>query len=106
MCMTKQELNEAMTELQSLKKLKEETEDNIKSLEFKVTEFLKENEEDCKTTNDKGKEIFKYIGNLFTATLSEQSRETVNKDEVKKLLDEEDYKKVSKVSVFNVLRIK
>lgn len=106
MCIAKNELNEKMAEIQSLKKLKEETEENIKALEREVIEFLEENEEECKATNDKGKEILKFIGNLFTATLAEQSRETVDKDGVKKLLDDEDYQKVSKTSKFKVLRIK
>lgn len=109
MCMTsevKEKLNEAMAEIQSLKKLKEETEDNIKALERVVIDILKENEEDCKTTTDKGKEVLKFIGNLFTSTLAEQSRETVNKDEVKKILPESEYQKVVKVSTYPVLRIK
>lgn len=106
MCIAKNELNEKMAEIQSLKKLKEETEDNIKALEREVIEFLEENEEECKTTNDKGKEILKFIGNLFTATLAQQSRETVNKDEVKKILPESEYQKVVKVSTYPVLRIK
>lgn len=106
MCIAKNELNEKMAEIQSLKKLKEETEENIKALEREVIEFLEENEEECKATNNKEKEILKFIGNLFTATLAEQSRETVDKDGVKKLLDDEDYQKVSKISKFKVLRIK
>lgn len=106
MCIAKKELNEKMSEIQSLKKLKEEVEDTIKALEREVIEFLEENEEECKTTNDKGKEILKFIGNLFTATLAEQSRETVDKEKVKKLLNDEEYQKVRKVSTFPVLRIK
>lgn len=106
MCIAKKELNEKMAEIQSLKKLKEETEDTIKALEREVIEFLEENEEECKTTNDKGKEILKFIGNLFTATLAEQSRETIDKEKVKKLLDDEEYQKVRKVSTFPVLCIK
>ena len=42
----------------------------------------------------------------FKATYSPQSRETVDKEEVKKLLNAEQFKMVSKISVFNVLRIK
>lgn len=106
MCITKAELNEKMEEIQSLKKIKEEAEDNIKSLEFEVTEYLKENEKECKATDNKGKEILKFIGNHFTATLADQTREIVDKEEVKKLLDYEDYQKVSKVLTFNILRIK
>lgn len=105
MCMTVKEMNENMQEIQSLKRLKEEIDQNIAALERKVITFLQETET-CKTTNKKGKDIFQFIGNMCTATYGEQSRETVNKEEVKKILSEEEYQKVSKVSTFNVLRIK
>ena len=105
MCMTVKEMNETMEEIKSLEMLKQETEDNIKALEREVIEFLSENEEDCKSTNSKGKEILQYIGNMCKATLSVQSREIVDKAEVKKLLNDEDYQKVSKVSAYPVLRI-
>ena len=42
---------------------------------------------------------------MCKATLSEGSRETVDKAEVKKLLGDKDYQKVSKVSYYNVLKI-
>ncbi len=105
MCITVKEMNEKMQEIQGLKRLKEEVEQNITALEREVITFLQETE-DCKTTNKKGKEILQYIGNMCTATYGEQSRETVNKDEVKKILSDEEYQKVSKVNTFNVLRIK
>lgn len=105
MCITAKEMNEKMEEIKSLKMLKQETEDNIKALEMEVIEFLSENEEDCKATNSKGKEILQFIGNMCKATLSVQSRESVDKAEVKKLLNEKDYQKVSKVSTYPVLRI-
>lgn len=106
MCISRDDLNAKMEEIQSLKKIKEEADENIKALEREVIEFLEENKEDCKATSTKGKEVLKFIGNLFTATLAEQSRETVDKEEVKKILDADDYQKVSKISTFNVLRIK
>lgn len=105
MCMTVQKMNETMEAIQSLKRLKEETEQNIAALEREVITFLQETET-CKTTNKNGKEILQFIGNLCTATYGEQSRETVNKAEVKKILSDEEYQKVSKVSTYNVLRIK
>lgn len=105
MCITAIAMNETMAEIQSLKRLKEETEDAIKALEREIINFLTENEADCKTTNKSGKEILQFIGNIHKATLSDQSRETVDKAEVKKLLSDEDYKKVSKVSTYPVLRI-
>jgi len=105
MCITIQETNKTMEEIQSLKRLKEETEASISALERKVIDFLVENEDEYKTTNKNGKPILQFIGNICKATYSEQSRETVDKAEVKKLLSDEDYQKVSKISNFNVLRI-
>ena len=105
MCITTAEMNEKMEEIKSLKMLKQETEDNIKVLEMEVVEYLNENRNDCMATNSKGKEILQFIGNLCKATLSTQSRETVDKAEVRKLLNEEDYAKVSKTRTYPVLRI-
>ena len=105
MCATLEEMNQIMEEIKSLERLKEETEDNISALKIKAIEFLKENEETCKTTNEKGKEILRFIGNIHKATLSEQERETVDKTAVKKILSAEDYQKVTKKSVYPVLRI-
>lgn len=67
-------------------------------------EFLNETEE-CEAVDNKGKSIRRFIGNIFKATLSNVERETVNKDEVKKLLSKDDYAKVSKVSRYQSLRI-
>jgi len=102
--MTVKEMNETMEEIKSLKMLKEETEDAIKALEMKVIEFLEETEE-CQATDKKGNPILKFIGNSRKATYAWQSRETVDKEEVRKLLNDEDYNKVSKVSTYQVLRI-
>lgn len=104
MCMTVEEMNETMEEIKSLKMLKEETEDAIRVLEMKVIEFLEETE-GCQTVNKDGSPILKYIGNSRKATYSEQTRETVDKAEVKELLSEEDYQKVSKISRYKVLKI-
>ena len=105
MCMTLEEMNKAMADIKEWERIKEQAEDNITGLKAMVSEFLKENEAICKTTNDKGKEIFRFIGNIHKATLSTQERESVDKKEVKKLLSAEDYLKVSKVSIYSVLRI-
>ncbi len=104
MCITVKELNETVSEIRSLKALKQETEDAIKTLENKVIDFLMETKE-CAVTNKDGKDMFRYIGADYKATYSSQSRETVNKTEVRKLLNDEDYQKVSKVSIYSVLRI-
>lgn len=108
MCMTMEEvkeMNETMEAIQEWKRVKEEAEANITALNMKAIEFLTKNEDECKTTNKKGKEILQYIGNICKATLSEQERETVDKAEVKKLLSKEDYQKISKTSIYPVLRI-
>lgn len=104
MCMTAKEMNEAMEQIQEWKRIKEEAEDNITALNSKVMEFLNETE-GCEAVDKKSKPIRRFIGNVFKATLSKRERETVNKEEVKKLLSENDYAKVSKVSSYPVLRI-
>lgn len=104
MCMSAKEMNQAMEEIKSLKLLIEETEDTIKALERKVITYLEETEE-CQTTDKNGNPILKFIGNSRKATYSWSSRETVDKEKVKELLDNEDYEKVKKVSTFQVLRI-
>lgn len=105
MCITRTEVNQKMEEIKSLKMLREETEDAIKALEMEVIEFLQENMDECRTTNRSGKEILQFIGNICKATYSPQERETVDKNKVKELLDADSYRKVSKVSCYNVLRI-
>ncbi len=105
MCCTTEEMNKTMEAIQEWKRIKEEAENNISKLNLKAIEYLTENEEECKTTNKKGKEILQYIGNICKATLSEMERETVDKEEVKKLLSKEDYQKVSKVSRFKMLKV-
>ena len=102
MCCTTEEMNKTMEAIQEWKRIKEEAENNISKLNLKAIEYLTENEEECKTTNKKGKEILQYIGNICKATLSEMERETVDKEEVKKLLSKEDYQKVSKVIRFKM----
>ena len=105
MCILKSELEKKVQEIRSLKTLKEETENAIKALELEVITFLQETEE-CKTTDKNGKEILQYIGSAYKATYSEQTRETVDKEAVKKILSTEQFEKVRKESHFNVLRIK
>lgn len=104
MCMTINEMNETMKAIKEWEKVKEEAEANITSLKAKAIEFLQETE-DCETVDKKGNPIRRFIGTLFKATYSPQERETVDKEEVKKLLSDEDYAKVSKISRYSVLRI-
>ncbi|MDE7323818.1 MAG: hypothetical protein K2N73_14095 [Lachnospiraceae bacterium] len=104
MCMTIKEMNETMQAIKEWERVKEEAEANITSLKAKAIEFLNETEE-CEAVDKKGNPIRKFIGTLFKATYSPQERETVDKEEVKKLLSKEDYAKVSSVSRYSVLRI-
>ena len=104
MCISAKEMNETMEEIKSLKLYKEQIDEEIKALERKAIEFLEETEE-CQTTDKKGNPILKFIGNNHKATYSWSSRETVDKEEVKKLLNDEEYQQVSKISTFPVLRI-
>lgn len=104
MCMTVAEMNETMEQIQEWKRIKEEAEDNISALSAKAIEFLSETD-GCEAVDKKGNPIRKFIGSIFKATLSRGERETVDKAEVKKLLSDEDYQKVSKISTYPVLRI-
>ena len=47
-----------------------------------------------------------YIGTDYKATYTEQSREIVDKAEVKKILCEEDFRKVRNVTFYHTLRIR
>ena len=105
MCITTKEMNKKMEERKSLQMLLKEAEESIKALDREIIEYLSENQQDCLTTNSKGKEILRFIGNLCKATYTPQERETVDKEEIKKLLSEKDYQKVRKVSCFSVLRV-
>ncbi len=104
MCITVKEMNETMEQIQEWKRVKEEAEENITALNAKVIEFLQETD-GCEAVDKKGNPIRKFIGSIFKATLSRGERETVDKAEVRKLLSDEDYQKVSKVSFYPVLRI-
>lgn len=105
MCMTKNELNKTVEELRSLKTLKEETEQEIRMLESRIIEFLNETEE-CEAVDKNGKPIRQYIGTDYKATYSMQTRENVNKEAVKNLLNEEQFASVRTESTFGVLRIR
>lgn len=104
MCMTAKEMNETMAAIQEWKRIREEADDNITALNAKVIDFLNETAE-CEAFDKDGRPIRKFVGIVFKATLSRGERETVDKAEVKKLLSEENYQKVSKTSVYPVLRI-
>lgn len=105
MCITKSELEKKVQELRSLKTLKEETEAEIREVESAIIDFLNEMEE-CKAISKNGKPIRQYIGTDYKATYSMQTRENVNKEAVKKLLDAEQFASVRTESTFGVLRIR
>ncbi|TGY95007.1 hypothetical protein E5329_17070 [Petralouisia muris] len=105
MCITTAEMNKKMEKRKSLQMQLKKMEDDIKALDVDIIEYLMENLNDCLATNSKGKEILRFIGDMCKATYSPQERETVDKEEVKKLLSEKDYQKVRKVSYYSVLRI-
>lgn len=105
MCITISEMNQKMEKRKSLQMQLKKMEDDIKKLDLDIIEYLMENLNYCLTTNDKGKEILQFIGDLCKATYSPQERETLDKAEVKKLLSDKDYQKVSKISYYSVLRV-
>ena len=105
MCITAAEMNEKMEERKRMQMRLKKMEDDIKALDTDIIEYLMENLNDCLTTNSKGKEILQFIGDMCRATYSPQERETVDREEVKKLLGSEGYQTVRKVSYYSVLRV-
>lgn len=105
MCITTKEMNKKMEERKSLQMQLKKMENDIKTLDMDIIEYLMENMNECLTTNSKGKEILQFIGNMCKAAYSQQERETLDKVEVKKLLSRKDYQKVRKVSCYSVLRV-
>ena len=73
MCITRKDMDSKINEIRQLKDMKEELEQNLSALQNEVIEYFKENEVD------------EVIGNDFKATYKMQSRETVSKEEVKKM---------------------
>lgn len=92
MCISTLELDKRVSEIRSLKILKEETENEIKSLERDVIDFMTE------------KNLTEYFGSDFKATYKLQQRATLNKELLQQTLgDLTDYEKIT---TFNALRIK
>lgn len=105
MCISKSDLDQRIKKIRNLKMLREKVDAAIDMFEAEVIDFLQENPE-CETTDKKGKPVLQYVGTDYKATYAEQLRETVNKEEVKKLLCEDDFQKVRNVTFHHVLRIK
>lgn len=92
MCMTKNELEKKVQELRSLKTMKEELENELKSIEYQIIEYMTENELDTEFTSD------------AKITYKPQTRTTLDKKRLEEDLGSlEEYEKKTS---FNVLRIK
>lgn len=105
MCISKADLDQRIRKIRNLKMLKAKVDEALEQFESEVIDFLQETPE-CYTVDKKGKSILQYVGADYKATYSPQSRETLDKTEVKKLLCEDDYQKVRNVSFYHVLRIR
>ena len=93
MCITRAELEKKIEELISLKALKEETENELKALEYEVISYMKENE------------LTEEITNTAKITYKPQSRTTLDKEKLTEVLGD-DLKPFEKVTTYSVLRIK
>ena len=93
MCITRAELEKKIEELRSLKALKEETENELKTLEYEVISYMKENE------------LTEEITNTAKITYKPQSRTTLDKEKLTEVLGD-DLKPFEKVTSYSVLRIK
>ena len=92
MCMTKKELAKKLQELRNLKTMKEELENELKSIEHQIIEYMTENELDTEFTAD------------AKITYKPQTRTTLDKARLEEDLGSlEEYEKKTS---FNVLRIK
>ena len=93
MCITKNELENKVQELRSLKTMKEELENELKAVEREIISYMVENNLDTEFT-DTAKVTYKL-----------QSRTNLDKDKLKVALGD-DLKPFEKVTNFSVLRIK
>lgn len=92
MCMTKKELEKKVQELRNLKTMKEELENELKSIEHQIIEYMTENELDTEFTAD------------AKITYKPQTKTTLDKARLEEDLGSlEEYEKKTS---FNVLRIK
>lgn len=93
MCINKDELSNRVAEIRNLKAMKEELDNQLKSLEFDVISFMKETEQS------------EYIGTNFKVTYKPQSRTTLDKKGLQDILGD-DLQPFEKVATYNVLRIR
>lgn len=93
MCMTKKELETKVQELRSLKAMKEELENELKSVEREIISYMTENEIDTEITD------------TAKITYKPQSRTTLDKGKLQEIFGE-DLKPFEKTTSYNVLRVK
>ena len=105
MCISKSDLDQRIKKIRNLKMLKAKVDEALEQFEAEVIDFLQENPE-CHVTDKKGKPVLQYVGADYRATYAEQSRETVDRAGVKKLLCEDGFQKVSRVTFYHTLRIR
>lgn len=91
--MTKKELESKIRELRSLKTLKEETENELKTLENEIISYMKDND------------LTEEITETAKITYKPQTRTSLDKDKLAEILGD-DLKPYEKVTSYNVLRIK
>ena len=93
MCISKNELEKKVQELRSLKAMAEELENEVKSAEREIIEYMTENGIDTEITD------------TAKITYKSQSRTTLDKDKLTEILGE-DLKPFEKTTTYSVLRIK
>lgn len=93
MCMTKKELETKVQELRSLKAMKEELENELKSVEREIISYMTENGIDTEITD------------TAKITYKPQSRTTLDKGKLQEIFGE-DLKPFEKTTSYNVLRVK
>lgn len=104
MCISKAEMDVRARKIRNLKMIRKNVDELLERFQAEAIEFLQETE-GCQTVNKKGVPILRYIGSDYEATYTPTERENVDKAEVKRLLGESGYAKVSSISRYGVLRI-
>ena len=92
MSITKKELETKIQTIRSLKSLREETENELKSLESEIISYMKENE------------LSEEFTETSKITYQAQERKTLDKEKLKEVI--ENLADFEKVTTYSVLRIK
>lgn len=93
MCITKAELEKKVNELRSLKAMSEELQNELKSVEREVIDYMTENN------------LTEEITDTAKITYKQQSRTTLDKEKLTDILGD-DLKPYEKTRSYKVLRIK